>query len=187
MSDFAYVPGVDPEHVRRVLAGEIPTPTIESLYAEVIELRDHLRKQQEAFIIGLELAQRTADAQIAEVTRERDEARAALQAAITDVRKFCEERNILAVALAEAEATILNERGEGTPPGEGWEPSLHNSRVRWGRDIGEADYLIVREDLTGPGWGFRRRHPDGRAIGADGIFTARAAMQSADLALKEPK
>jgi hypothetical protein len=33
----------------------------------IATLRDHLRKQQEAFIAGLELAQRTADAEIAEL------------------------------------------------------------------------------------------------------------------------
>ena len=40
---------------------------VDALIAERDELRDHLRKQQDAFVVGLEVAQRTADAEIAEL------------------------------------------------------------------------------------------------------------------------
>lgn len=93
----------------------------------------------------------------------------------------------LVAAVAELEATLLNDRGEGAPPEPGWEPYLHNGRVRWSRELADGVYDIVREASDAPGWLHRHRHLAGHVTGTDGHPTARAAMNAADAAIRASK
>jgi hypothetical protein len=115
-------------------------------------------------------------ADLAEVTKERDTA--------VDAFHRCRiERDEARAALAEAEATIANERGEGTPPGEGWE---------WGDSpaIGDGEALWHKGDARV--W---RGYPDPHAARIEWFWaigitvgeaapTAREGMKAADEALR---
>lgn len=76
---------------------------------------------------------------------------------LRDLRVALAEVDRLTAALAEAEATLANERGEGEPPSEGWEPCdtspgrwEHRSRQWCCYRIKSKDYIvIVRGSLSG--------------------------------------
>jgi hypothetical protein len=80
----------------------------------IATLRDHLRKQQEAFIIGLELSQRTADAEMAGL------------------------RATIAPYLAGIE------RGQGVPPVAGFSWCRYPDRWQYDDEVGRAGCRVIR-------------------------------------------
>lgn len=106
-----------------------------------------------------------------------------LRAALAEVDR-------LTAALAEAEATIANERGEGDPPAPGWafcDPWPEAARVA---DFGaefrlwcNGDLVVKRTDCRPPSWRTFRRPQEGWGAVEFGPSypTARAAMRAATL------
>lgn len=92
-----------------------------------------------------------------------------------------EEIANLAASLAEAEATLANERGEGEPPCEGWHYSI--GRAAW---VCQPWILTPRRE--GPELAVRRGDP--WRVWVDGVCvygqhpTARAAMRAASERLR---
>lgn len=87
--------------------------------------------------------------------------------------------DILTARLAESEATLLNERGEGDPPSEGWE--WDGDGGQWVRFVSES-VGVAYVSRSGSGWAWEADY------GTDGEGphpTARAAMKAADAATRE--
>lgn len=94
----------------------------------------------------------------------------------------------LAAALAEAEATIANERGEGEPPCEGWEfrdPYPDGLKVAdfsvefraWCKDT----FIVHRSDRRAPPWRTYRLAGGSGGVAFGPCYpTARAAMRAAE-------
>ncbi len=122
---------------------------------------------------------------------------AALHNAAPDLIRAAREAIRLADALAEAEATIANERGEGEAPGEGWayvDIDPHACRIQEFRDWrtwfheDSGAFLHRRNDGTG----YRLGRLSSLGTLAGGVVSgpvykyARAAMRAAIEANKEP-
>jgi hypothetical protein len=123
------------------------------------------------------------------MSTELDKAREALaEAGDTDMdnlghlRVALTEVDRLTAALAEAEATIANEHGDGPAPAEGWQWITTSSmQGMWRRETNDNDQMVQR--LMGRGWYWtdweHPFHPDNVRP------TARAAMRAATSAAKE--
>lgn len=104
-----------------------------------------------------------------------------LRAALTEIDR-------LTAALAEAEATLANERGEGEPPEPGWAFCDPWPEAAWVADFGaefrlwcNGDLVVKRTDRRSPSWRTFRRPQEGWGAVAFGPSypTARAAMRAA--------
>lgn len=158
-------------------AGRVVVESAEEVFAESGD--EIARLQGEADTMRAWASPAAADenanaADLAEVTKERD-------IAVDAFHRCRQERDEARAALAEAEATIANERGEGPPPSEGW------------RYIGDGVWSLrakrqvlrlaeVPDNLSARWrwvvWGQDRADAFGTAP------TARAAMKAADEALR---
>lgn len=145
----------------------------------------------------------TTDDELATWAREEAEERAAweaLTAKLADAerdRDFYDKKWGACVdELREARLALMNERGEGEPPSEGWRVSLRGHIVRWvrldarpGRTLDVYPRLNDARTAMEWHWWDREVDRDGEVIAehAEGAApTAREAMRAADNALTTP-
>ena len=106
--------------------------------------------------------------------------------AVTAVHEAAEEIQALRARVAELEAELANERGEGEPPSEGWRYS--HARDRWEhprlRSTWRTGWTRCADGTDHVTWGWEIGFSD--SVFAEGReLTARAAMKAADVKAKE--
>ena len=104
----------------------------------------------------------------------------------SDYFHLLEQRDALRARVAELEAELANERGEGEPPSEGWRYS--HARDRWEhprlRSTWRTGWTRCADGTDHVTWGWEIGFSD--SVFAEGReLTARAAMKAADVKAKE--